>query len=283
MADNVKGSKDNKDNTPAASTPPEKAQTPAPTADFVTRDEAVKMAAEAAEKATESTAKLFAETIKDVMARMPQQVAQAAPAAPVPQAGHTIMITPPKDKPNLPSKLEVPKEFWNEKGLTVFHAGDQFCMDGFRIDGRLEPPPRSKLIFFRPGQLGGEVKRFGDVAQITNTCQYTTHDQREIDLFHQDIGWGTEYWDGSGRLELDAQLQLGMIMGNKMNALSGTPFEELRQMSIQRKLKIGSKQFMAANIAAHDSKKETESLAEKAAARLKDASAEIVLNDAAYK
>lgn len=234
------------------------AQGEMPAQEFLTKEEALEMANSAAERAVEMALKTF-------------QAGAASVAAPAQQPNIQV-VGVPKEKPNLPGRTEVPKEFWSDTPLTVFHSGDQFCMDGFRIDGRIEPPPRSKLIMFK-AHSGAEVKRFGNAEMITYTCKYTTHDKREIEMFKQDVGWGTEYWDGSGRLKLDAQMELGMLMGNKLNSLNGVGFETLKRMSIDRNLSVGSIQFMVANIAAHDSMKESAALAERAAGRMRDAEA----------
>lgn len=241
--------------TPAPTPPATKEETH----DLISRDEAIAMANSAAERAVERALAVF-------------QAGAASVAAPAQQPTIQVVGTPAQ-KPNLPGRTEVPKEHWSDAPLTVFHSGDQFCMDGFRIDGRIEPPPRSKLIMFK-AHSGAEVKRFGNAEMITYTCKYTTHDKREIELFKQDVGWGTEYWDGSGRLKLDAQMELGMLMGNKLNSLNGVGFDSLKRMSIDRGLQVGSIQFMAANIAAFDSMKESKELAEKAASRMRDAEAE---------
>lgn len=253
--------------TPTAVAPQEAATPPEPAPQYVTFEQAQKMAEAAADKAAERTAKILTAAL----------AAQKQVPAPAPQ--HILVAAAPEKKPVKPTRAAVPPEFWVKDAVTFFHEGSQHSMDAFYIDGRAEPPPRSILIHFTELQ-GANIKRFGDSTQISYLCKYTTHDSREIELFRKDIRFGTEIWDESGKPEeLEAQVELGWQMGRRAMSLSGENISNLRQMAVDRGLTLSNdKNILARSIASHDVRKEAIGVAQKAAERLAEASKELELS-----
>lgn len=182
---------------------------------------------------------------------------------------------PAVKKPTYPSKADVPAEFFDKTGLTIYASGTHHTMDGFLVDGRWIPCPRSILILFT-NVPGYNTQRFGDSVNIQYVCRYHTHDKREIDLFKSDERWGTMYWDGSGRMN-DSAIELGSIMVRKMSALAGAPFDTLRQLCKDRGIPIGTLESMRAAIAAFDARKDLRDQAEAAAKRLDEANKQTLL------
>lgn len=222
------------------------------------------------EKPQEAPAPTFtAEQMERMLANVAEKAAEAGARAAVAALKKENAAQPVAKKPIKPSDADTPKEYWDKAGLTIFHSGDHHCMDHFLVDGRVELCPRSVLILFTSAQASN-VQRFGNSVNIQYLCKYHTHDKREIDLFRNDVRWGTEFWDGSGRV-LDAQTELGMLMVSKVGALNGVGFDQLRQMCIDRGLELGTIPIMRAKIASHDSKLDQERQAQLANKRLDDA------------
>jgi hypothetical protein len=209
-----------------------------------------------------------------------QRIIESATTAAVTAALKSVQrepaaTAPAVKKPTYPSKADVPAEFFDKAGLTIYASGTHHTLDGFLVDGRWIPCPRSILILFT-NVPGYNAQRFGDSVNIQYVCRYHTHDKREIDMFKADERWGTMYWDGSGRMN-DSAIELGSIMVRKMSALAGAPFDTLRQLCKDRGIPLGTLESMRAAIAAFDARKDLRDQAEAAAKRLDEANKQTLL------
>jgi len=239
-------------------------ETPAP--NMVTMEQAMAMAEKAAEKAS-------GEAVQSALSKLDilidKEVAKRLASMPSQSSQAVIHAHKAEEKPDFPRGNRVPDEFFSQEELIVFHSGSQFVFDGFIADGRVAEPPRSKMIRFE--SVGGaNIRRFGDAERIQYTCQYKTRDIREIEMFRNDVRWGSEFWDGSGTV-LDDQHELGMITAEAVLKLNSLGFEQLRQMSIDRGLPISDMRSMQARIAVQDATNQMRRQAKSAQDRLDQA------------